>query len=425
MTLAHAFGDDRRPVQAAITVVLLVMLLAATSRFTAKPDPGSRWFAVVVFFEISVVSILYGLGLLYFSRRVIGRPSFPARLQEVVYALVGADGQVQLRTERFTDFFHGTLLGLGLATVAVVAYLALRPAEPIARLTPADETQLRDLLTKHGERDSLGYFALRRDKSVVWSPTRKAAITYRVVQGVALASGDPIGDPEAWPGAMAAYRRLVEEYAWTPAVIACSEQGATVFKRECGLSAIELGEEAIIEVSDFSLDGRAMRGVRQACTRIARAGYTVQVRRARDIEQAELAAPRRRRVAWRRGRTRILDGTVPPRRPADPDCVIATACLAGALRGVLHFVPWGSDGLSLDLMRRDRTADNGLNEFMIEKVLAAGPALGVQQVSLNFAVFRDALERGRSAPDRCCDSGGRRSCSCPASGRSSRSTGST
>ena len=396
MTLAHAFGDDRRPVQAAITLVLLVMLLAATSRFTAKPDPRSRWFAVVVFFQISVVSILYGLGLLYFSRRVIGHPSFPARLQEVLYALVGADGHVQLRTERFTDFFHGTLLGLGLATAAVVAYLALRPAEPIARLTPADETQLRYLLTKHGERDSLGYFALRRDKSVVWSPTRKAAITYRVVQGVALASGDPIGDPEAWPGAMAAYRGLVEEYAWTPAIIACSEQGATVFKRECGLSAIELGDEAIIDVNDFSLDGRAMRGVRQACTRIARAGYTVQVRRARDIDQAELAELAAVADVWRgdaveRGYSMALSRLGDP---ADPDCVIATACLDGALRGVLHFVPWGSDGLSLDLMRRDRTADNGLNEFMIAKVLAAGPALGVRQVSLNFAVFRDALERG-------------------------------
>ena len=51
--------------------------------------------------------------------------------------------------------------------------------------------------------------------------------------------------------------------------------------------------------------------------------------------------------------------------PADPDCVVVTAHQDGTLRGLLHFVPWGSDGLSLDLMRRDRTADNGLNEFLV------------------------------------------------------------
>ena len=80
--------------------------------------------------------------------------------------------------------------------------------------------------------------------------------------------------------------------------------------------------------------------------------------------------------------------------PADGDCVVVTATLGGELRGVLHFVPWGPDGLSLDLMRRDRSADNGLNELMIAQTMAAGPALGVRRVSLNFAVFREALERG-------------------------------
>ena len=57
-------------------------------------------------------------------------------------------------------------------------------------------------------------------------------------------------------------------------------------------------------------------------------------------------------------------------------------------------MPWGDDGLSLDLMRRDRTSDNGLNEYMIAALMAEPPALGVEKVSLNFATFRDVLERG-------------------------------
>src|SRR5206468_1163624 len=120
-------------------------------------------------------------------------------------------------------------------------------------------------------------------KSVVWSPSGKSAVTYRVVHGVALASGDPIGDPEAWPGAIAAYRTLVDDHGWTPAVMGCSELGATIFKRECKLSALALGDEAIVEVADFTLDGRAMRGVRQACTRVTRGGYEVRVRRVRQL----------------------------------------------------------------------------------------------------------------------------------------------
>jgi lysyl-tRNA synthetase class 2 len=74
--------------------------------------------------------------------------------------------------------------------------------------------------------------------------------------------------------------------------------------------------------------------------------------------------------------------------------VLATARTDGHLRGLLHLVPWGPDGLSLDLLRRDRTADTGLNDFLITALIHACPDLGVRRVSLNFAVFRDALERG-------------------------------
>jgi lysyl-tRNA synthetase class 2 len=71
-----------------------------------------------------------------------------------------------------------------------------------------------------------------------------------------------------------------------------------------------------------------------------------------------------------------------------------TAREDGTLRAVLHFVPWGNDGLSLDLMRRDHTAQGGLNDFMIVESIKAAPSLGVKRLSLNFAMFRAVLERG-------------------------------
>jgi lysyl-tRNA synthetase class 2 len=195
---------------------------------------------------------------------------------------------------------------------------------------------------------------------------------------------------------MAAYQALCDEFGWTPAVMGCSELGATVFTRELRLNALALGDEAIVEVADFTLDGRAMRGVRQSCTKVSRAGYTVSVRRVAGVDAAELAALRDASAAWRgddveRGFSMALSRLGDP---ADGACVVATAHQGSELRGLLHFVPWGADGLSLDLMRRDRAAENGLNEFMIAHMITECPALGVARVSLNFAVFRDAIERG-------------------------------
>ncbi|MDT4910971.1 MAG: lysyl-tRNA synthetase, class, partial [Pseudonocardiales bacterium] len=289
-----------------------------------------------------------------------------------------------------------TLLGLGLLTVSCALVLLLRPAEPIAVLSEEDESALRDLLRRHGSRDSLGYFALRRDKSVVWSATGKAAITYRVVCGVALASGDPIGDPEAWPGAITEFRRHVDRYGWTPAVMGCGELAAVVYGREYGLTALALGDEAILSADRFCLEGRAMRGVRQACTRVQRAEYEVQVRWVAELGGEEIAELRAAAAAWRgepieRGYSMALSRLGDP---ADGKCVVVTARRDGALQGLLHFATWGAEGLSLDLMRRERTSDNGLNEFMIATLMDQCGRLGVDRVSLNFTVFRDALERG-------------------------------
>jgi lysyl-tRNA synthetase class 2 len=81
--------------------------------------------------------------------------------------------------------------------------------------------------------------------------------------------------------------------------------------------------------------------------------------------------------------------------PADGRCVLVEALdPAGHEAAVLSFTPWGTGGLSLDLMRRDRESDNGLMEFMVAALVDAAPRLGVERISLNFAVFRAVFEEG-------------------------------
>jgi len=67
---------------------------------------------------------------------------------------------------------------------------------------------------------------------------------------------------------------------------------------------------------------------------------------------------------------------------ADADCVLVTAEQDGRMRALLHFVPWGGAGLSLDLMRRDRESENGVNELLITAAVRAAPDLGVSRLSL-------------------------------------------
>ncbi|MER7111955.1 phosphatidylglycerol lysyltransferase domain-containing protein [Streptomyces sp. NPDC000229] len=384
------------------SLLLLALLLRHRGEFAALPDPRSRWKALANFVLMGAGSIALGLVIVSaHPGKVIGSPSLSDRLEHVLYGLFGMEGPVAYRGG--VDWTVGYSLGaLGLLTAITTIYLAFRPEHPVARLTEDDETRLRALLDKHGGRDSLGHFALRRDKGVVFSPSGKAAVCYRVVSGVMLASGDPIGDVEAWPGAIERFMDEAKAHSWTPAVMGCSETGGEVWTRETGLDALELGDEAVVDVADFSLTGRAMRNVRQMVKRIERNGYTTRVRRARDLSDGELERIRRAAADWRgtdteRGFSMAL-GRIGD--PADGDAVIATAHKEdpdspyGDLKAIIHFVPWGTDGMSLELMRRDRSADPGMNELLIVAALQASPKLGIERVSLNFAMFRSALARG-------------------------------
>lgn len=384
--------------EAVVALLLLVALLAFRQDFYAKGDPTTRWRALWFGLLLIVLSVALGVALIELrENRIINPHSFGDEVRHVLLGLVGIGGPLRFRNEATTDLVTQVLGGLGLFTLLTVLYLALRPPEPRPMLTPDDEQQMRALLAgRHGSRDSLGYFALRRDKSVVWSATGKACIAYRVVSGVMLASADPLGDPEAWPGAISEFLRVADEHAWTPGVIGCSEAGGTAWTR-AGLQALEFGDEAVVDLDDFSLEGRAMRNVRQAVGRVERAGYQLKMQRVSDICPEDGRRLREEAAAWRGAETERGFSMALGRfgDPSDDQCVAVMALDAGdRLRGFLHFVPWGPDGLSLDLMRRDRDAENGINEFLIVGALREAAGLKVRRLSLNFAFFRSSIERG-------------------------------
>ncbi|WP_262925713.1 phosphatidylglycerol lysyltransferase domain-containing protein [Kocuria atrinae] len=120
------------------------------------------------------------------------------------------------------DWLPGLVSVLLALTLVAAVFMFLRSSSKETTWTPRQEVALRTLLAQYGDQDSLGYFATRRDKNAVFSPDGRAAITYRVVGQVCLASGDPVGDRASWPAAVKAWLGHARYYGWTPAVTSAS-----------------------------------------------------------------------------------------------------------------------------------------------------------------------------------------------------------
>ncbi|MFI1395753.1 bifunctional lysylphosphatidylglycerol synthetase/lysine--tRNA ligase LysX [Streptomyces sp. NPDC020681] len=377
----------------AICLIAVAVLVAARGEFYARTRRGALRRALLVLVLGLAVGILVGWALVeIFPGGLPQNQRLLWSANRVLGGLVSVD-QFDGHPARVLFFLLGLFGAIALLNAAATLFRSQRME---AALQGDEEARIRALLGAYGSQDSLGYFATRRDKAVVFSPNGRAAVTYRVEAGVALASGDPVGDRASWTQAIEAWMDLARRYAWAPAVMGASEEGAKAFTR-CGLGAIQLGDEAILNVARFDLDGRDMRVTRQAVNRVRRTGATTRIRRHSALSEEEMRRIVEKADAWRdteteRGFSMALDRLGDP---ADDDCLLVEAFDSeGRLIALLSFVPWGREGISLDLMRRDPAAPNGIMEFMVAEICAHVGKLGVRRISLNFAVFRSAFEEG-------------------------------
>jgi lysyl-tRNA synthetase class 2 len=350
-------------------------------------------------FEEATVSLLL-LGALVRWRRRFDVPGDPASVRPLLGLGAALAGIVaiavseELRGAELPHRAADALTGLGIAVGVAALYYWLRPFGQAVAQTVGERRAARAVVEAYGS-DSLAFFALRRDKSYLFSPSRRAFLAYRVVAGTALVSGDPVGDEAEIDDLLAELQRLVRMHGWRLAVVGASGEQLDRY-RTLGLKPVPIGEEAVLRPQEFSLEGRAIRKVRQSVSRLRKAGYSFRVVPADEVELVLAAELEDVSASWRggepeRGFSMAIDdlhvqGTV----------LALAEDSAGRVGGFLHLAPSpAGGGWSLSAMRRRPEAPNGLTEFLVVETLAWARRTGASELSLNFCALTDFL-----APER-------------------------
>ena len=291
----------------------------------------------------------------------------------------------------------------GLAVVVVGGFLFFRPLPP-PRLPSDDETRsaVNELVREHGS-DTLAFFKLRRDMHYLFSPDRRAFLGYRTEGNVLLVAGDPVGASDALPALVRETCAFAEVRGLKVAALGASAPLRPLW-RQAGLRSLYIGDEAMLETKTFSLEGRAIRKIRQSVNRLEHTGYTARAEELAALDPGTLTELERVSRLWRagaaeRGFSMAMDSL---QGEYQADSIVVWACDAsGAVKGFLHFVPsFGRSAMSLSFMRRERNAPNGLTEFLIVKSVELLGERGIEELSLNFAAFGRLLERPRGRLER-------------------------
>ncbi|MFC5007769.1 phosphatidylglycerol lysyltransferase domain-containing protein [Dactylosporangium cerinum] len=293
------------------------------------------------------------------------------------------------------------LYAAGLSLLLLIGWLLVRPRlhrPPSPAEHAADLERARRIVAEHGG-DTLAYFALREDKS--WFFTGDCVVAYAVRDGVCLVSPDPIGPAEQWAPAWAEFTAFADRHGWPISVVGAAAGWLPIY-RAAGLRPVYLGDEAIVDCGTFTLDGRAMKGLRGAWNRVGRAGYTVRFYDPAALPD-DLAGQLRELMTQsrhgdvERGFSMTLSRLFDPR---DTGLLLAVAHGPdGRPGGFCHWTPAADiAGWSLDVMRRGTAEDlpNGLTDFIIVETIQQLREWGSWGLGLNFAVMRGVLagERG-------------------------------
>jgi lysylphosphatidylglycerol synthetase-like protein (DUF2156 family) len=329
--------------------------------------------------------------------------SFFSALEAVAGRLLGFD---LVALARPVDvFLDPTLLAIGLGLVAGALVLAFRPVVDRRHHAAAADAnrRARDIVRRRSS-GTLDYFALRNDKK--WFFDRDGLVAYGIYGGVCLVSPDPIGPIEERDGLWEAFRRYADEHGWALGVLGASEEWLPVYRR-AGMRDLYVGDEAVVDVRTFTLEGGSHKGLRQAVNRIAKYGYTISFHDPANVSeelanQVRTVMTKNRRGDVERGFSmtlgRIFDS-------ADQDLLLAVASGPdGTPVAFCQYVPApGIDGYSLDLMRRDDGEHpNGLLDFILVSTIRKLAEEGHAHLGLNFATMRAVLagESGDGIPQR-------------------------
>jgi lysyl-tRNA synthetase, class II len=291
---------------------------------------------------------------------------------------------------------------LGIGTLATAAFLVFRPlAAPRDLPDPQARALARELVREHGH-DTLAYFKLRADKHYLFSDDARAFLGYRIESGVLIVSGDPVGSEDALPELLASLATFAERRGLRIAAIGASSATRPLFE-QLGLHSLYLGDEAIVDTASFTLEGRAIRKVRQSVSRLEKLRYSCLVASVATLDESLVAEAEAATLGWlesgeERGFSMALGADIASH--GDTLLVLARDD-QDELRGVLHLVPtFGRSAMSLSLMRRHPESPNGITEYMIVKTIEELRDRGINEISLNFAAFARLLHSPDGVAER-------------------------
>lgn len=254
--------------------VLLVQLLLMRRTFTAKSDPPSIAQGVRVLIGALLFTLVYGtVGFYLLDEHYSVNFSWREALVQTLAMFFTEDNAGLQPTTRFGQFFANSIYIIGAVTVGYALLMLLQPVLVRSQANLNERQRAKEIVEQYGC-SSLARLTLLDDKAYYFSPSSRSVIAYVAKGRGAIALGEPIGPPEDRKEVIVGFQLFCERNDWYPAFYQTLPNDLELYK-SLGFQVLQIGEEAIVDLKTFTLQGKAGKNLRTPLNRLTKQGYQV------------------------------------------------------------------------------------------------------------------------------------------------------
>lgn len=254
--------------------VLLAQLILMRNVFTAQSDRPSITQGIRVLIGALLFTLAYGtVGFFLLDRQYTVNFDLPEALLQTLAMFFTADNAGLEPTTRFGQFFADSIYFVGASTLAYALFMLLRPVLLRNSALDVERKRAKEIVEQYGK-SSLARFTLFDDKTYYFSPSGKSFIGYVAKGRGAIALGDPIGPLEERQEVIVGFQLFCEKNDWYPAFYQTLPDDLDIYK-SLGYRTVQIGEEAIVDLHSFTLQGKANQNLRNALNRLTKSGHQV------------------------------------------------------------------------------------------------------------------------------------------------------
>lgn len=374
--------------EASISLAVLVLLILLRNSFHAESDRPSVKQGLAALAAALAFTLVYGSIGFYLLDRHFSTPfNIYQAVRQTVFMFTSFNNPGLEPVTGFGRYFADSIYGIGIGTIGFAFLMLVRPVLVRQPATARERARAEDIVRRYG-RTAIARATLFEDKSYFFGP-EDTVIAYAVGGRGAIALGDPIGPPERIGEAILRFREFCTRRDWTPAFVSTLPDHLD-FYHNAGLETICIGYEAIVRLESYSLEGSQNKPIRNAVSRMERAGFTAEVRMPPQ-DDPFIRALREISDAWltsrRGGEMHFSDGWFDERYIRNSPIIAVRSAEGGVIAFANLVSEYQKNELTLDLMRHYPDVPNGTMDFLFSRMLQWAKEQGYDTFSLGLSAL--------------------------------------